>query len=394
MIHPLWCILGVSISFIFSFAWFHLQPESFERLFFLPLLVLILFYTLYAIFTDREKYSHRTLGQIVPAALRKYIFWGALIGALGWFYEIHPFYHNAFPKTLFFIQSYYKLFLGGGFFYFLLIEKYRHSTQNVLQDPSLRFVSLAKLSLKGRFHQAGRRLCRGKFRHFFISSLLRLHYMPLMVEGLYSYGKRILDESDLSNTTCLIAFLTAVVWAIDHNNAAMGYFWESDFTKTKFRQVDPYPIHYLITLSCYFPFNNFVNTFIKSPMETGKTDFLLDSPLFQTGTEIAILLFVACYALTGTTLAFSWSNLCYKQIQTRGFYAYVRHPGTFFKLGFFLLMIFRFKSSFTAGTILAYAAWTGIYLLRTLCEERFLKRFSEYREYMKQTPYRVIPGVF
>jgi protein-S-isoprenylcysteine O-methyltransferase Ste14 len=394
MIRPLWCILGVSISFIFSFTWFYLQPESFEDLFFLPLCFLILFHTIYAVFTDREKYSHRALGQIVPAALRKYIFWGALIWALGWFYGIHPFYQKAFPKTLFFIQSYFKLFLGGGFFYFLLAEKYRHSTQNILQDPSLRFISLAKLFLKGRFHQAGRRLYRGKFRHFFVSGLLRLHYMPLMVEGLYNFNKQILYESDFSNPTFIIGLLTALVWAIDHNNAAMGYFWESDFTKTRFRQVDPFPLHYIITLSCYFPFNNFVNIFIKSPINPARTDFLLDSPWFQTGTELAILLFVACYALTGTTLAFSWSNLCYKQIQIRGFYAYVRHPGTFFKLGFFLLMTFRFKSSFTAGTFLAYAAWTSIYIMRTLCEERFLKRFSEYREYMKQTRYRIIPGVF
>jgi hypothetical protein len=55
--------------------------------------------------------------------------------------------------------------------------------------------------------------------------------------------------------------ITVLAWLIDSNNASIGYFWQSAFTKTRFRAIDPYPGHWIIVLVCYPPFIYFVNSY-------------------------------------------------------------------------------------------------------------------------------------
>ena len=83
----------------------------------------------------------------------------------------------------------------------------------------------------------------------------------------------------------------------------------------------------------------------------------------------------------------------HKKIQTRGPYRLMRHPATTFKLIYFTLAFYRFAPAYTTGWLVFYLFWIGIYLTRALVEERFLRRFPDYREYMKQTKYRFIPGI-
>jgi len=399
MIRPIWCVLGVLTAFVISFCIFKQFPGAYSGHLFVTLYILILYYTIYALLTDKEQYRKRSFLQALPLALWKYIFWGIVLFGILTFYENHPYYQLSFPHHLLFARHYFKVYLYCGLFYFLLSGKYRCSSGNTLHDPALRFLSILNQIRKHEYRTVGSRLIKGRYRHFFISSAIRIHYLPLMVEGLCALNRRLYEDISssslhLSNLPYLVGFLGAFAWAIDHNNAAVGYFLESDFTKTKFKAIDPFPIHYFVTLSCYAPFNSFMNTFIKNPMDIAQPDFLFNSSGFRLGTEIVLLTLVIAYAMSGTSLAFSWSNLSYKQIQTRGFYKYVRHPGTFFKLNFFIISVLRYKSSYTFGTLLALVCWLTIYFLRTLCEERFLKRYAEYRDYMKQTRYRIIPGVY
>jgi len=100
------------------------------------------------------------------------------------------------------------------------------------------------------------------------------------------------------------------------------------------------------------------------------------------------------YVISGSALNFSTSNLCYKSIQTKGPYGIVRHPATVCKLVFFALVFFRFKNAYTLVGFLCTLVWFSVYVCRALVEERFLKRFPEYQNYMKQTRYRFIPGLF
>jgi protein-S-isoprenylcysteine O-methyltransferase Ste14 len=71
----------------------------------------------------------------------------------------------------------------------------------------------------------------------------------------------------------------------------------------------------------------------------------------------------------------------------------MRHPATAFKLAFFTLAFYRFAPAYTWGWFVFYLFWIAVYVGRALVEERFLRRFADYRAYMQQTRYRFIPGV-
>ncbi len=80
-----------------------------------------------------------------------------------------------------------------------------------------------------------------------------------------------------------------------------------------------------------------------------------------------------------------------RRIKTKGLYGIVRHPMYFtdilFKVGLFLKMP---SWGNTAVLVLGLAC----YIYRAILEERFLAQSPEYREYMKQVRYRLLPGIF
>jgi protein-S-isoprenylcysteine O-methyltransferase Ste14 len=85
----------------------------------------------------------------------------------------------------------------------------------------------------------------------------------------------------------------------------------------------------------------------------------------------------------------------------RGLYRSIRHPAYLFKnlawwTGALPLLIGQAKTSAQSffWTAFCIGGWSALYLLRALCEERHLSRHADYREYLKQVPYRFIPRVF
>jgi protein-S-isoprenylcysteine O-methyltransferase Ste14 len=186
---------------------------------------------------------------------------------------------------------------------------------------------------------------------------------------------------------------TPLVWAIDANNGGVGYFWESWFTKTRFREIDMNPLHWFVILICYVPFVGLAGQFVPFPQLAANADRLLNSDILNTSIEVVLLIFLALYVISGSALNFATSNLCYKKIQTKGPYAIVRHPATTFKLLYFFLAFFRFRGAYTFAGFLSYFIWMMVYICRALVEEGFLKKFSDYREYMNKTRYRFIPGI-
>ena len=117
-------------------------------------------------------------------------------------------------------------------------------------------------------------------------------------------------------------------------------------------------------------------------------------PAFEIAVNVCTVTALAGMVYVTTSLGFSYSNLSFKKIQTKGLYRFVRHPGTVCKLLFFFFAIFRYRSSFCFATLTLYGIWAVIYLTRAVCEERFLRRFREYQTYMDRVRYRFIPGLF
>ena len=358
---------------------------------------MIVYYTVAAVLTDKRRYGVRPAALSAKKAIGKYLFWFALTGGLTLFYSLHPFYHQFASQTKRMLENYLWLFALGGLPYFFFVERYRYSSLDVVNDPYLRVISFARAL--GRFDWPRlkyRTFIRG-YKSLFLSWIVRLHFIPVMVEQVYQSTVQIAGivtspdyRYSLGGTAAL---LVVILFCVDATNASIGYFWESSLTGTRFRETDPNPFHWFIVLICYYPFIRFAGTFFPFPAGVKGSPLLFDHPGFEFAVNIATVLALAGMVYVTTSLGFSYSNLSYKKIQTRGLYRFVRHPGTVCKLSFFFFTIFRYRSSFDFATLSLYGVWVLIYLTRAVCEERFLRRFQEYRSYMAVVRYRFVPGL-
>jgi protein-S-isoprenylcysteine O-methyltransferase Ste14 len=330
-------------------------------------------------------------------ATGKYLFWFVLIGGLYSFYGLHPFYIQFAPNTRRMFENFLWLYAFGGLPYFFLIERYRYSSLEVVSDPYLRIVSFLRTLCRFQWARLQYRTFIRGYKSLFLSWIIRVHYIPVMVEqvhhALVQIAAVVTSPSHQFTVGSTAAFLVVALFCIDSTNASIGYFWESSLTQTRFRETDPNPFHWFIVLVCYSPFRNFAGTFIPFPHGVQGSPLLMAQPSFELVMNICTITSLAGMVYVTTSLGFSYSNLSYKKIQTKGCYRFVRHPGTVFKLLFFLFTIFRYQSSFNVATVTLYGVWATIYITRAVCEERFLKRFEEYRTYMGQVRYRFIPGL-
>ncbi|MCU0913707.1 MAG: hypothetical protein MUC88_03980 [Planctomycetes bacterium] len=398
MIHPLLCYTGIALVFLITWGLYRAQVLDPRAHFYAPIGLLIAFYTVHAMVTDGQVYQQRRLGRVIPKALCKYVLWGLVLWGILKFYGVHPLYKNSTVHMQRFFADFLRLFVVLGFPYFILAEKYRYSLDNVMGDPYLRVVSLLKALCRGRFALIKRRLLQRPYKRIYLAVLIRIHYVPIMVEQVYVGISRL--SGDLghppgqSSLSATLLSLTALAWLIDSNNAAVGYFWESWFTKTRMREVDTDPLHWFVVLICYVPFIMYAAQFVPFPALPESSAPLLNHRGWNAAIDVASVVFLMLYMLSGSALSFSTSNLSYKKIQTKGLYALVRHPATAFKLGFFGLSFFRYRAAYTVAGILCYLVWSTVYICRLLAEEQFLRQFPDYRRYMKKTKYRLIPWVF
>ena len=398
MLTPTLNIVGVALAFAAACCAYYFSPAEPGDYFFLPIYFLILYYTVGAVVKDKNRYDVRPAWLAAKKAIGKYLLWFALIGGLYCFYGIHPFYIRFAPSTRRMLENFLWLFAFGGLPYFFLVERYRYSSFEVIGDPYLRVVSFLRALCRFQWAKLKYRTFTRGYKSLFLSWIIRVHYIPVMVEQVHYAMVQIagiVTSPDYRYTVgSTAAFLVVVLFCIDSTNASIGYLWESALTQTRFRETDPNPFHWFIVLVCYAPFRNFAGTFFPFPHGVQGSPLLMAHPGFELAVNTGTIVSLAGMVYVTTSLGFSYSNLSYKKIQTKGLYRFVRHPGTVFKLLFFLFTIFRYKSSFDFATVTLYGIWATIYITRAVCEERFLKRFQEYRSYMDKVRYRFIPGLF
>lgn len=396
MYHPFICYMGVALTFIATFALFKKTSLDAHTFFYVPVVLQIIYYTAATMWRDRQVYQPRSVRQALTKSIGKYVYWLFFLAGVIWFYQAHPAYRAVTPNTRLFFEHFLFAFILGGLPYFYLEEKYRYCRENVLADPYLKVGLLVRCAWRRDFRRLKRRLVSRRNRGMLLSALLRIHYIPIMFEQVH-YGVTTLTQGTLIEAGGLRAalfMLTTLAWLIDSNNASTGYFWQSAFTKTRFRAIDPHPTHWMLVLACYPPFIYFVNSYLAMfPSLPENAQRLFSSAGVNTAIDVAMLTVLILYMLSGCTLGFACSNLSYKHIQTRGPYRFMRHPATTFKLIFFTLAFYRFAPAYSAGWFAFYLFWIAVYVGRALVEERFLRRFDSYRAYMKQTKYRFIPGL-
>lgn len=149
-------------------------------------------------------------------------------------------------------------------------------------------------------------------------------------------------------------------------------------------------------LICYPPLRQFaIGVFEENP-------FILRFDIPAVDAVVAGLwaLLFGVYLWATLALNVRASNLTNRGIVGWGPYRYVRHPEYAAKnfawwLGALTIVIASptFELSTAIGIAVATVAWTAIYYLRAVTEERHLGRDPDYQDYCSRTRYRFIPGV-
>jgi protein-S-isoprenylcysteine O-methyltransferase Ste14 len=179
----------------------------------------------------------------------------------------------------------------------------------------------------------------------------------------------------------------------------VGYIIELPALKNRIKSVDPTFFGWAICLLCYPPFNDLTGRFF----EWQSSDF----PHFESNSvhyfaNICLLTALGIYSWASVALGFKASNLTNRGIIARGPYKYVRHPAYAAKnlawwigalpMFFAEMNALNFKEA--AYTLFALSAWTTIYALRAITEERHLLMGNNgYAEYMQRVKWRFIPRV-
>ena len=106
MYHPFFCYLGVTITFSLTFALFKYSSLDAHKFFYVPIFLLIAYYTTVTMLGDRQIYQKRTFKQVILKSIGKYVFWLLILKGIIWFYNAHPAYKAVTPNTRIFFKHF------------------------------------------------------------------------------------------------------------------------------------------------------------------------------------------------------------------------------------------------------------------------------------------------
>lgn len=225
--------------------------------------------------------------------------------------------------------------------------------------------------------------------------LVKLFYVPIMLNFFLSNGRGVyqiiaarLIAHDLAfNFRTGYTDLFTIVFAVDTLYFAIGYLVEHPKLKNVVKSVEPTILGWVVALASYPPFNGFSTRYLG--WYSSDYFFFPDYYIDMTLKIVA----VACLALyLWATLSLGWksSNLTNRGIVTNGAYKYLRHPAYTGKL---IVWWITALQHFSLGMILSMTAWTILYGMRAITEERHLSADPDYKKYVTKTKFRFVPGV-
>jgi protein-S-isoprenylcysteine O-methyltransferase Ste14 len=125
-------------------------------------------------------------------------------------------------------------------------------------------------------------------------------------------------------------------------------------------------------------------------------------PTIQAVAGTLMLILMGVYASASVALGLKASNLTNRGTVSRGPYAYIRHPAYLCKnLFWWVSAIPLLWGSMQVGdwqlfglAFFSLCAWSAIYTVRALTEERHLLADPEYGDYCERVKWRFIPRVW
>ena len=243
-----------------------------------------------------------------------------------------------------------------------------------------------------------------------LAVLVKIFFTPLLINWFLANGTQFLDHllfilssKQMTSANFLSIYQLHIFWMIfslilfiDVFFFCFGYLVELNFFKNEIISVEPTLLGWIVTLICYPPFNQYASNIVMQ--KTTDLPAFSNSLLFY-GISILILLLMAVFSWASVSLCFKASNLTHRGIVSSGPYRFVRHPAYICKniawwLGAASFAVPTWNLGFLPfiGFILSLSAWSYIYFLRALTEERHLRSVNhDYDKYMEKVPCRFVP---
>lgn len=397
-------ILGTLGAFGVFYQWgYH------DQLFFLPIFVVASFWSvalflrqqkgLSAFHVDRDNSWLHLLRRAIP----RYVVWLCIIG-IGWVIYTTHVHYRGYTKSNEFLFMLLKIALVGGIPYFMFTLKWKASRIEDFYDPAIRILHIGKQLLLSILHRRYRGRARlvlrnNSNRKVLLNLIMRAYFLPVMVSQVYSGFSNAVSFAHSGGWGSLLGFITwlaAMLWLTDALCASVGYCLESRWTESRSRSIDMTSGGWLICLCCYAPLNEVTGTlfpFAPSVVTGQATAMFFQSEVFLITLKLIETFILAALVYSDLSLGPSGVNITLKKVQSSGPYSVVRHPATVCKLSFWWIQSIFYLGFWQWHLILGQLMWNVIYILRALTEERHLKQYPEYREYMTRVRYRFIPRV-
>ena len=407
--HPKYYIYANFAAILSAFYLFSLTGD-FENYFYLPFVFLAIFWSLINFYFQTQSKSGYSINRkiswiaLLKRAVPRYLVWLLIFSsALQLFESPHFFISN--EKTILFMNTWFDAYLYFGILYFVLTLKFKASRTEDFFDPAVRIIHILKQIYLSSFghkkHRPMFHVLKNSYnKKVLLNLVMRGYFIPVMVGAVYPFLQTLLaqTQSNFNNLDffTLTSWLMAMLWLADVTAASAGYCMESRWTESRSRSIDLTIGGWLICLCCYPPLNQVTGTFFAfapDVVTNNITDLIIpyDISLYVIRIiQVSLLLLLVCCDLS---LGPSGVNITFKKLQNKGPYGVVRHPATTLKLAFWWMQSFLYIPFWHWEVILGQLAWSGIYVMRAFTEEKHLKHFPEYRQYMCDVKYRFIPGV-
>lgn len=332
-----------------------------------------------------------------------------VINAQWEFLDIHELMHGLIAVYVVALVPYYArypwlrskahVFVQG--VWFALLRRRRPPSRAQLARRARRGL---RLPLRAGFSHATKQAALALLLKFFFAPLMLNWCLAHVADMANSIGNVVYGWSNGQRGRIL--FDSALFWAsfqailfVDTLLFTIGYIVEIPALRNRIRSVDPTFFGWFVCLACYPPFNGFTDSFF----HWQSTDFpQFESDAVHFAANLTLLALMAVYSWASVALGFKASNLTNRGIVGYGPYAFVRHPAYAAKnLAWWigaLPTLYAFATRQETGALLyallSLSAWSLIYALRALTEERHLLLADNgYAAYQARVRWRFIPGV-
>jgi protein-S-isoprenylcysteine O-methyltransferase Ste14 len=228
--------------------------------------------------------------------------------------------------------------------------------------------------------------------------LVKFFFLPLMLNVLFGNFHAMQSAAqgiDASTSQLSIMYFNSVIfpivlyllYTVDVAIGVFGYATESNLLHNRVKSVEPTMLGWIVALISYAPFVGLLGTFAPAHFNDNNA-FVNMYAAFAI--HILVLAMLSIFVSATVALGPKASNLTNRGIVSRGPYKYVRHPAYITKnLGWWITII----PVFSLAAVASMVAWSFVYFLRAITEERHLIRDPDYQAYCKKVKYRFIPRV-